>query len=210
MRTKESTRRVPWNGRLNEKSTIKYQRASKVARKTAPIQQPIYMEIDLDSDDEDNQSTQAIIISTDSDSDEEYKPSYKELREENLRLLYGQRKVQKEYDEEKQRRKKVQKECDKEKQRRRKVQKENNELKEKLIKAQEENEEENESWDLRYNCCFDELWDLRKAFREKHMEKYLKRFMSLIDENTDNIRGGDYLEMCATIKKMWNITVDAD
>jgi hypothetical protein len=81
MRTKESTRRVPWNGRLNEKSTIKYQRASKVARKTAPIQHPTYMEIDSDFDDEDNQSTQAIIISTDSDSDEKCKQSYKELRE---------------------------------------------------------------------------------------------------------------------------------
>ena len=198
MRTKESARRVPWKGRLalNKKSPIKYKRATKVARKTAPIQHPIYMEIDSDSDGEHNQSTEAIIISTDSDSDEESKPSYKELREENLKLLYGQRKVQKEYDEEKQRRKKSQKEYAEERQRRKKAQehfeKEYVELKEKLIKANEEIK----TWEYRYYGCFDELWDLRKAFREKHMEKYLKRFMSLIDENKDNMRGGDYLEMC--------------
>ena len=193
MRTKESTRKVPWNGRLNEKSTIKYQRATKVARKTAPIQHPTYMEIDSDSDGEHNQSTQAIIISSDSDSDEESKSSYKELREENLKLLYGQRKIQKEYDEEKQRRKKVQKEYDEEKQKRKKAQKECAEL---IYRLEEIYLREEKS--------------SRKANLEKHMEKYLKRFMSLIDENTDNIRGGDYLEMCATIKKMWNITVDAD
>jgi len=201
MRTKESTRRVPWNGRLNEKSTIKYQRATKVARKTAPIQHPTYMEIDSDSDGEHNQSTQAIIISSDSDSDEESKPSYKELREENLKLLYGQRKIQKEYDEEKQRRKKVQKEYDEEKQKRKKAQKECAELKNLNAKLK---------LDILEEIYLREEKSSRKANLEKHMEKYLKRFMSLIDENTDNIRGGDYLEMCATIKKMWNITVDAD
>ena len=187
MRTKESTRRVPWNGRLNEKSTIKYQRATKVARKTAPIQHPTYMEIDSDSDGEHNQSTQAIIISSDSDSDEESKPSYKELREENLKLLYGQRKIQKEYDEEKQKRKKAQKEC-----------------------AELKNLNAKLKLDILEEIYLREEKSSRKANLEKHMEKYLKRFMSLIDENTDNIRGGDYLEMCATIKKMWNITVDAD
>ncbi len=55
---------MPWSGRLNEKSEGKplYQRAKKVARKSAPIQPPIYMEID-------------------SDTDEESKPTCEELRE---------------------------------------------------------------------------------------------------------------------------------
>ena len=163
MRTKESARRVPWKGllALNKKSPIKYQRATKTARKTAPIQHPIYMEIDLDSDDEDNQSTEGIIISTDSDSDEESKqPSYKELREENLKLLYEQRKVQKEYDEEKQRRRKLQKEYD--------------ELKEwKRVKEME----------------FMAM-ELSKKRYKNRSDKYLKRLMSLTDEIKHNIRGG--------------------
>ena len=42
----------------------------------------------------------------------------------------------------------------------------------------------------------------KKRYRNRS-DKYLKRLMSLTDEIKHNIRGGDYIEMCDNLKKMW-------
>ncbi len=38
-----------------------------------------------------------------------------------------------------------------------------------------------------------------------YMEKHLRRVLAIIDENQDNIREGDYIEICDNLKKIRKI-----
>jgi len=40
-----------------------------------------------------------------------------------------------------------------------------------------------------------------------YMEKHLRRVLAIIDENQDNIREGDYIEICDNLKKIRKITI---